>query len=201
MEGTDSQTKLSSTSSGSSRSFFTDLVRFALITLAIVLPIRLFIAEPFIVNGASMEPTFETGDYLIVDRISYQFEAPKRGEVVIFRYPRNPDKYFIKRIVGLPGETIILEGDKTTIKNTEHPEGFTLDETFIVDRGVNHTERTLAADEYFVMGDNRTESSDSRSWGPLQKSYLIGRAYLRLFPPVQFGVFPGAKVEQYSKAY
>lgn len=172
-------------------SFFVEMVRFGLITLAIVLPIRFFIAEPFIVSGASMEPTFETGDYLIIDQLSYRFEDPKRGEVVIFRYPNNPSKYFIKRIVGLPGETVIVSEGSITIKNVEHPEGLSLGEEYISLKDMSSGIYNVKNDEYFVMGDNRPASSDSRSWGPLPQENIVGRAFVRLFPPSTIGFLPG----------
>jgi signal peptidase I len=172
--------------------FFADLVRFAIIAGLIVLPIRLFVAQPFIVSGASMEPTFENGQYLIVDEITYRLEEPGRGDVIIFRYPRDPSKFFIKRIVGLPGETIRIEGAAITIKNDAHPEGFALDEPYIagMHKPVSLTQ-TLKAGEYFVLGDNRDASSDSRVWGVLKRGNIVGRAFLRLLPVSEVGVFPG----------
>jgi signal peptidase I len=172
-------------------SFFAEMVRFALITLAIVLPIRLFIAEPFIVSGASMEPTFNTGDYLIIDQLSYRFEEPKRGEVIIFRYPKDPNKYFIKRIIGLPGETVVLDGNTITIKNKLNPEGFQLDQSYISYASNESLTHKLGKDQYFVMGDNRPASSDSRVWGPLPTENIVGRAFVRLFPPSVISLLPG----------
>jgi signal peptidase I len=172
-------------------SFFSEMIRFGLITLAIVLPVRFFIAEPFIVSGASMEPTFQTGDYLIVDELSYRLEAPKRGEVIIFRYPGDPSKYFIKRIVGLPGDTVLIEGGSITIKNKENPTGFIFDQSYIQNLSSDTKTYTVGANQYFVMGDNRTASSDSRSWGNLPENLIIGRAFVRLFPPQEITVLPG----------
>ncbi|HYF12807.1 MAG TPA: signal peptidase I [Candidatus Paceibacterota bacterium] len=173
-------------------SFFTELLKFALIAIVIVVPVRLFIAKPFIVSGASMEPTFDTGQYLIIDEISYRFDEPKRGDVVIFRYPRDPSQYFIKRVIGLPGERVRVSRNSVTVTT---PEGQTMDisEPYIVHRG-NGTEQSiiLKDDEYFVMGDNRPESSDSRIWGPLPRENIIGRAFLRLLPLETAEVFPGS---------
>lgn len=172
-----------------------EILKFAAIALIIVLPIRFFIAQPFIVSGASMETTFSTGQYLIVDQLTYHFEEPKRGEVVIFRYPKEPDKFFIKRIIGIPGDTIVISGRDVVIKNSEHPDGITLDETYVLSMrpGPTITE-TLGDGEYFVMGDNRDASSDSRAWGVLQRDKIVGRAFLRLFPITAIGVFPGAHI-------
>lgn len=173
-------------------SFFSEMVRFGLLTLAIVLPIRLFVAEPFIVSGASMEPTFETGEYLIIDQLTYRFfHDPVRGEVVIFRYPENPSRYFIKRIIGLPEETVQIDGEIITIKNTLHPDGFPLDQSYISLTKSEVGTYVLGADQYFVMGDNRGASYDSRSWGALDKDLIVGRAFLRLFPPQEAAILPG----------
>ena len=170
-----------------------EIVRFSFIALLIVIPVRMFIAQPFIVSGASMEQTFHNGEYLIVDQISYHLHDPKRGDVVIFRYPKDPSKYFIKRIIGVPGDTITITDSTVTISNEAAPQGFVLDEPYIKSMrpGTTITE-TLGNREYFVMGDNRDESSDSRVWGVLQEERIIGKAFLRLFPPQSLDVFPGA---------
>lgn len=170
-----------------------EIVRFSIIAILIVIPIRMFIAQPFIVSGASMDDTFHSGEYLIVDQVSYYFNEPSRGEVIIFRYPRDPSKFFIKRVIGLPGETITIENAKVTITNDEHPEGFLLDEPYIKSmEPTTPTSETLGEREYFVMGDNRDHSSDSRSWGVLQEERIIGRALMRLFPPNTIDYLPGA---------
>lgn len=171
-------------------SFFVEIVKFSILALVIVVPFRMFVAQPFIVSGASMAPTFETGEYLIVDRATYHLEQPKRGDVVIFRYPSDPSKFFIKRIIGLPGETVQLENGITTIEKNE--ESLTLEEPYLVrDRTDEGLTITLSSDEYFVMGDNRGASSDSRTWGPVPRENIVGRAFIRLLPPSHFGVLPG----------
>ena len=172
--------------------FVSEIIRFSLIALVIVLPIRLFIAQPFIVSGASMETTFSTGQYLIVDQLTYHFENPQRGDVIIFRYPKDPSKFFIKRIIGLPGDTIIISGHDVTIKNTEFPDGVKLTEPYILDmKPLGNLTETLGNGVYFVMGDNRDASSDSRIWGVLQRDKIVGRAFLRLFPFTDINIFPG----------
>ncbi|MEK7463981.1 MAG: signal peptidase I [Patescibacteria group bacterium] len=173
--------------------FVKEIIKFTLIALAIVIPVRAYVAQPFIVSGASMDPTFSTGQYLIVDQLSYHFENPKRGEVIIFKYPRDPETFFIKRIIGLPGETISLENGKVTIINVEHPDGILIDETYITkDHKTSDTfTTTLGHNEYFVMGDNRPQSSDSRAWGPLEDKYIVGRPFVRLLPLTKISVFPG----------
>mgnify|MGYP000100116289 FL=1 len=176
----------------------TEIVRFSLIAILIVVPVRMFIAQPFIVSGASMEETFQSGEYLIVDQLSYHFEAPARGEVIIFKYPKDPSKYFIKRVIGLPGETIEIIDGEVIIKNDANPDGFTLSEPYIEPMPlVAPMRETLGSGEYFVMGDNRPESSDSRSWGVLQEEKIIGRAFLRLFPPTALEIFPGNASDQF----
>jgi signal peptidase I len=171
----------------------TEIVRFSIIAILIVIPIRMFVAQPFIVSGASMDNTFQSGQYLIVDQVSYYFEEPKRGEVVIFRYPKDPSKFFIKRVIGLPGDTLTIENSRVIITNGDYPDGFVLDEPYIKSMDApQNLDETLGAREYFVMGDNRDESSDSRSWGVLQEERIVGRAFLRLFPPSQVEYLPGA---------
>ncbi len=173
---------------------FWELVRFGLIAIIIVVPIRMFIAQPFIVSGSSMVPTFQDGQYLIVDEISYILGAPKRDDVVVFRNPNNTKIFFIKRIIGLPGETIDINSsaNEVTITNKEHPNGFKLDQSFIVNTGGIDGHMVLGDKEYFVMGDNRPASSDSRYWGTVPKKLLIGKAFLRLLPINKISFMPGA---------
>lgn len=168
-----------------------EIVIFAAIAFGIVLPFRIYIAEPYLVDGRSMDPTFETGDYLIVDKISYRSAQPKRNSVLVFKYPSNTKKSFIKRVIGLPGETILVKNNTVKITNAENPEGFMLDQSYITHASSNTFEITLAGDEYFVMGDNRLESFDSRSWGPLKKEYILGKPILRLLPISKIGLAPG----------
>jgi len=171
----------------------TEIIRFAIIALIIVVPIRMFIAQPFIVSGASMENTFHGGEYLIVDQVSYYFEEPERGDIIIFRYPRDPSKFFIKRIIGVPGDTITIDGNTVTIENEAHPNGMVLDEPYVEEMAPDtDLAQHLDDDEYFVMGDNRNASSDSRVWGVLHRDKIVGKAFLRLFPVEEIGVHPGA---------
>lgn len=170
---------------------FWDLLKFALITLLIVLPIRLFIAQPFVVSGSSMFPTFHDADYLIVDELSYLVGDPKRDDVVIFKYPYDQRKYFIKRVIGLPGETVEVDDGVVTIFNDEHLEGLVLEEPYVAKPYDSDKRMTLKDDEYFVMGDNRGASSDSRAWGPVHRNFMVGRAFLRLFPASSIGLLPG----------
>ena len=172
-----------------------EFVGFVLIAIAIVVPIRVFIAQPFIVSGSSMVPTFENRNYLIVDELSYRLGSPERFDVVIFRYPKDPSKYFIKRIIGLPNEKVDLKGSDLTITNEEHKDGFKLEQPFVKNSSNSNMHFELGDDEYFVMGDNRNASSDSRYWGPVKRDLLIGRAFLRLLPISDIDILPGSYQE------
>lgn len=167
-----------------------DLVRFTILVLIIIIPIRIFIAQPFIVSGQSMMPTFENGDYLIVDEISHRLHNPKRGEVIIFRLPQDHKRFLIKRVIGLPGETVTISGDKITITKKDGTK-IQLKEDYIKEDFSTYGKWVLKDNEYFVMGDNRNNSSDSRSWGLLDKNLIIGKTFLRLFPFTHFNVDPG----------
>lgn len=168
-----------------------EVLKVLLISLAIVLPIRYFIVQPFIVRGASMEPSFENREYLIIDEASYYFREPKRGEPIVFRYPRDPRQFFIKRIIGVPGERVEIKGGKITIVSKNYPEGFTLDEPYLdppsrpTHPGISVS---LEDNEYFVLGDNRDFSSDSRIWGVLERRFIVGRAAFRAWPLDRFGI-------------
>ena len=173
--------------------FFKEIIKFTIIALIIVIPIRTFIAQPFIVSGPSMDPTFNTGQYLIVDQLTYHFNSPERGDVIIFKYPKNPSIFYIKRIIGLPGETLVANGGKITVINAANPKGIVLNDSYIADyhRTSDDFKITLGPTEYFAMGDNRAESSDSRAWGPLDKKFIVGRAFVRLLPLSKISIFPG----------
>ena len=163
--------------------FLWETAKLAVISLVIILPIRYYIIQPFFVLGASMEPNFENGDYLIIDEISYRLNQPQRGDVIVFKYPNNPKQYYIKRIIGLPGEIIAISDEKIIIKNKENPEGFVLNESYLSGIATNgNISATLGFDEYYVLGDNRGASSDSRMWGALKEEFIVGKALLRAFP-------------------
>lgn len=172
-------------------SFWGEIFRFAIIAALIVLPFRYFIAQPFIVSGVSMSPTFETGEYLIVDEISYRFEEPKRGDVVIVKKPGSTSENLIKRIMGLPGETLSYRNNILTVKNSENKTGFIVTEPYLKDIKTGNFEATLGDDQYFVMGDNRPLSLDSRMVGPVRRDAIIGQALFRLFPLSRISYYPG----------
>lgn len=180
--------------------FFKEILKASLIAIIIVVPIRFYVAQPFVVSGASMDPTFATGHYLIVDQLSYRFNEPKRGEVVIFKYPEDPSKFFIKRIIGLPNETIAVRDGKIFIFNPLNPNGLELSETYLSksNKTFDTFSRELGGGEYFVMGDNRRASSDSRIWGPLPRDLIVGRAIFRVLPITKVDVLPGDFSDEYK---
>ena len=172
--------------------YFTELLKLALIAALIIIPIRLFVAQPFIVSGASMDPTFKSGQYLIVDELTYRFSTPLRGDVIIFHYPKDKTQFFIKRIIGLPGETVHIERGSVSVTKV-NGEVLDLTEPYVKNVGNGSTiNKTLGVEEYFVMGDNRPESSDSRTWGVLPEKNIVGRAFLRLLPLPTIGILPGS---------
>ena len=169
-----------------------DLFTLALLIILVVIPIRMFVVSPFVVDGESMHPTFENLDYLIVDELVYLFKAPARGDVIVFRYPGNPKIFYIKRIIGLPGETVSINQGEVAIK-TGSGEMMSLSEPYIVNEDVTYTKNVmLNQDEYFVMGDNRPNSSDSRVWGTLPAKDIMGRVDIRLLPITNAVLFPGS---------
>jgi signal peptidase I len=159
--------------------------------------IQAFIIRPFIVSGTSMDPVIQNGQYLLVDEVSYHFESPQRGDVIVFKAPPEPTKYYIKMIVGLPGETVKITDGKVTIINSAHPQGFTLSEPFITHPSYDSGTYVVPQGEYFVMGDNRAGSYDSRSWGFLPYANIRGRALLRLIPVNDISLFPGKEHYEY----
>lgn len=169
-----------------------DLFTLAFLIIVVVIPIRLFVVSPFVVDGESMHPTFENLDYLIIDELVYTFKSPARGDVIVFRYPGNPSIFYIKRVIGLPGETVSITKGSVSIATADGT-SFELPEPYIVYEDATYTKKvTLGPDEYFVMGDNRPNSSDSRVWGVLPAKNIVGRADLRLLPPSESGFFPGS---------
>jgi signal peptidase I len=170
-----------------------ELVKIVIISLAIIIPIRYYLIQPFYVKGASMEPSFYDREYLIIDEISYRFNQPQRGDIVVFKYPRDPQEYFIKRVIGLPGEKIKIIDGNITIYNQENPGGVVLSESYL-DASLktyssNEDEITLQPDEYYVLGDNRNASKDSRSFGPVNKSFIVGKVLFRGWPISRAEVF------------
>ncbi len=188
--------------------FFVELFKTVALAILIVVPIKMFVIQPFFVQGASMEPNFHDGDYLIVKEFGYKktvvaagskniftvspFRGVKREEVIVFRNPRNPSQFFIKRVIGLPGEKVVISNGRVRIYNKEHPEGFILDERdyLAVNIATMPSKTIVAKDgEYVVFGDNRRNSSDSRYWGTLREDLIIGKVALRAWPINDFKVY------------
>lgn len=169
-----------------------DLFTLTLLIVIIVLPLRAFVVSPFVVDGESMSPTFENFNYLIIDELSYHFSAPARGDVIVFRPPTNPSLFYIKRIIGLPGETVSISKGVVTITEVSGQK-ITLNEPYVVNEDATSYSNgvTLTSDQYFVMGDNRPNSSDSRIWGPVPRENIVGHVFLRLLPVKDAGLFPG----------
>ncbi len=163
---------------------FFDVVKVVFVAFLVVGGIRLFVAEPFTVSGDSMAPTFSSNDFLIVDELTYEFNPPVRGDVVVFHYPLDPSVFFIKRLIGLPGDTVIVTNGSVFVKNSSNKIGHVLTEPYLTagDSKIQHSTTTLGADEYFVLGDNRNSSFDSRVWGTVPRRYVVGRALFRLYP-------------------
>ncbi len=169
------------------------LFGYTLFALGLALFIRFFIAAPYVVSGSSMEPNFDNWDYLITDRVSFRFEEPARGDVVVFHLPQEYSRTLIKRVIGLPGETVTVSGKQILIQNADNPEGFYLEEPYLAAENLGGPQSAsvkLESDHYFVLGDNRRVSSDSRSWGVLPRENIVGRVLLRLFPLSKLGVLP-----------
>ncbi len=174
------------------KTFIWETIKIIIISLIIILPVRHYLIQPFYVKGQSMEPNFHDNEYLIIDEISYRFNQPARGEIVVLRYPQNPSEYYIKRIIGLPGERLVIDGGRVKIYNQEKPGGFILDESSYLADGVftaGNVDLILKDDEYYVLGDNRESSKDSRYFGPLKREFIIGRTWLRGWPISRFKVF------------
>lgn len=184
---------VSDNSQHTERESYATLIWYTLAALGIALFIRFFVAAPYIVEGASMENTFHTFNYLIIDKLSYEIGSPIRGDVVVMKFPYDTTRSFIKRVIGLPGETVIIDGTSVTIKNAEHPTGFLLEEPYVSPDNFaeSHVEITLGPTEYWVLGDNRKASADSRAWGTLPRKDIVGRAFVRLYPLGEATLFPG----------
>lgn len=175
-------------------SIVVDIIETLVVAAAIFVIVYLFLLQPHQVKGASMQPNFHDGEYILTDKISYRFSSPQRGDVIIFKSPTDPDVDFIKRVIGLPGEKVKISDGKVVIFNDQNKNGFTLVEPYNINgptsggkEAPQNTEITIGQGQFFVLGDNRLESFDSRSWGLLPKGNIIGKAWLRYWPLNKFG--------------
>lgn len=184
--------------------FILEIIKVFFLAFIIIVPIRVFLFQPFFVQGASMEPNFENNQYLIINELGYKqtdidnlftihpFKEVQRQTVIVFRYPKNPSQFFIKRVIGLPGEKVQIKDGRVTIFNSANPNGLVLDERAYLSASVmtsGDMTINLKDNEYFVMGDNRQYSSDSRSWGPVPEADVIGKVFLRAWPLDQINVY------------
>lgn len=173
--------------------FLWDLFKTAVIVVVIAFGIKYFLVQPFIVDGNSMQPNFQNNEYLLVEKITSKLQDLKRGDVIVFHPPGQEDTNYIKRIIGLPGEKVEIANNKIKIFNKNHPDGIYLDEPYLANNVKTVTEKqdqtyNLGSDEFFVMGDNREHSSDSREFGNLPKGNIIGRAWINVYPFNKFGL-------------
>lgn len=185
-----------------------EMVRVFILAVVIIIPVRVFLFQPFFVQGSSMEPNFQDGEYLVISEFGYKqttvgwldtswfqvrpFQEINRQDVAVFRFPKNTEEFFIKRVIGLPGEAVEIRKGKVIIYNTEHPEGFVLDESAYIGPGILTQDMPrveVAQDQYFMMGDNRMFSYDSRAFGPVGKDKIIGRVLLRAWPTGRFSLY------------
>ena len=181
---------------GTAALFLLEFVKLAVIAGVTIFLVRYYLFKPFYVKGASMYPNFQESEYLIIDELTYRFEEPKRGVVIVFKYPENPSEYFLKRIIGLPGETVKIKEGQVTIYNKEHPEGIVLDEPYLPKDLKTFGEKTtvLGSNQFFVLGDNRPNSHDSRGFGPVDRSLIVGRAIFRGWPFDRMTTFGAPKL-------
>ncbi|MFA5211508.1 MAG: signal peptidase I [Patescibacteria group bacterium] len=168
--------------------FFLEIIKVALLAAITIGLVRYFLFKPFYVKGSSMEPNFYERDYLIIDELSYRLREPARGEVIVFNSPVNSD-YYLKRIIGLPGERVIIENNTIVIKNKENPTGFVVEENYINEDTGGSTNITLGENQYFVLGDNRDSSFDSRSFGAIDSKAVVGKVWVRGFPFDRINIF------------
>ena len=172
--------------------FFFDFLETIVVALSVFVVVYLFLVQPHEVKGSSMEPSFLNNQYIITDKISYRFGDPQRGDVIIFKAPVNPDVDYIKRIIGLPGDKVMITKGKVFINGKMISELYLADLTPIFPNGFvqDGVEIDVPQEHYFVMGDNRPHSSDSREFGPISKKLIIGRAIFRYWPVNDIGVIP-----------
>ncbi len=175
--------------------FLFEIIKTVVVVLVFALLIRYFLVQPFVVDGSSMRPSFHDHEYLLVEKLNFIFHHPQRGEVIVFKYPLNPSFNYIKRVIGVPGDRVVISKGKVTIYNNQNSSGLVLKEPYL-DPGQSTTlngdaaEHTWLVDQnsYFVLGDNRDHSDDSRSWGFVPAHSIVGKVWLTIYPPHDFGL-------------
>jgi len=162
-------------------SFLREVFETALLALVLFAAIN-FLTARIRVDGSSMEPTLRNGEFVLVNRLAYRIGQPARGDVVVFHYPKNPTQEYIKRVIGLPGDEVKIFRRQVTVN------GKILDEPYIADAPHYTVNTTVPAGTFFVLGDNRNNSSDSHSWGPVPLENVVGKAFLVYWPPEEWGL-------------
>ena len=176
---------------------FLEVLEVAVIAVVAVFIVRTYFVQPFLVSGSSMAPNFSNGDYVLVDELTYHLRTPERGEVVVVHDPYDYSTYFIKRVIGLPGEKVAIKNNTVTVFNAQYPNGLTLDESYLPTGTITLAQTTdtymLSSSTYLLFGDNRQFSFDSRSWGPLPKNDIVGLVRIRLWPLNELTAFAAPK--------
>lgn len=169
--------------------FVMDILETVVFIGSLFIVVYLFIMQPNQVKGASMDPTFNTGDYIFTSKVTYKFRGYNRGDVVVFRSPKNPDIEYIKRIIGLPGDKVMVKDSEVYVNGTKLTENYIAAKTNLWENGFskNGEEITVPDGDLFVMGDNRPRSSDSREFGPVPEETVIGQVFYRYFPSTKMG--------------
>lgn len=165
-----------------------DILQTLVLALAIFMIVYLFLFQPHQVKGESMFPTLENSEYLLTEKISYRFGQPERGDIIVFESPPNPSEDFIKRIVALPGEEVKISQGHVVVNGKPLEENYLPENTYTSEGTFNRV--SLGDDEYFVLGDNRNNSSDSRRWGPVKRKAVVGKSWIIYWPLNKFASTP-----------
>ncbi len=170
--------------------FFLELIKVVILAGITIVLVRHFLFKPFYVKGESMDPAYLEKDYLIINQFSYKLfrHQPNRGEVIVFRAPIQQKDFYLKRVIGLPGERVKVEEGKVIVYNEDHPQGIVIKEDYLVETTPGSASVTLGPDQYFVLGDNRNASYDSRRFGPINKDSIVGRTWIRGWPFNRLGL-------------
>jgi len=172
--------------------FLMEIMETVVFVGSLFIVVYLFVVQPNQIKGASMEPTFYNGNYIFTSKITYRLRKPERGDIVVFHSPRNKDIEYIKRIIGIPGDTILIKAPTVYVNGKPLSEPYISAQTTLIPG--NFVEEGVPVevpeDKYFVMGDNRPRSSDSREFGPVPSSSIVGLVFFRYFPADKIGSIP-----------